>query len=111
MSSALDQVAELVRRESGIVVRPAQRRALEAAVARAILGGEGRTHPLCPEVAARTARVLVELGLAKWAESGAPGALGVVSSEGTELERSPAFVAYRDRYEEGRRFLSERRQS
>ena len=38
-------------------------------------------------------------------------ALRVVSSEGTDLERSAAFVAYRDRYEEGRRYLSKRRQT
>ena len=75
------------------------------------LCGEGRAHPLAPEVAARGARVLAELGLLEWEQSGAPGALRAVSSEGTDLQRSRAFVAYRDRHEEGRRFLSERRQS
>ncbi len=81
-----------------------------AASARALLCGEGRSHPLSPEAAARSARVLAELGLVRWERSGAARALGVVSSEGTDLERSAAFVAYRDRYEEGRRYLSKRRQ-
>jgi single-stranded-DNA-specific exonuclease len=79
--------------------------------ARAVLCGEGRAHPLAPEAAARSARVLAELGLIAWDDSGANRALSVVSSAGTDLERSPAFVAYRARYEEGRRYLSEGRQS
>ena len=84
---------------------------LVAAHARTVLCGEGRAHPLSPEAAARSARVLGELGLLGWHGSGADRALGVVSSAGTDLERSPAFVAYRERYEEGRRYLSEGRQS
>jgi single-stranded-DNA-specific exonuclease len=84
---------------------------LAAPEARALLCGEGRAHPLAPEAAARSARVLGDLGLIEWHGSGADRALGVVSSSGTDLERSAAFVAYRERYEEGRRYLSEARQS
>ena len=80
-------------------------------VARAVLCGEGRSHPLAPEPAARSTRVLAELGLVRWEPTDDAHALRVVSSEGTDLERSAAFVAYRDRYEEGRRYLSKRRQT
>jgi single-stranded-DNA-specific exonuclease len=75
---------------------------------RAILCGEGRAHPHPPEVAARSTRVLSELGLVQAGANGSNRTLGVVSSSGTDLERSAAFVAYRERYEEGRRYLSER---
>ena len=84
---------------------------LGAAATRALLCGDGRAHPLSPEPAARAARVLAELGIVVWNGSGADWALGVVSSAGTDLERSAAFVAYRERYEEGRRYLTEGRQS
>jgi single-stranded-DNA-specific exonuclease len=83
----------------------------EATAARAALCGEGRAHPHSAEVAARSARVLAELELLHWEGSGPNRVLSVVSSSGTDLERSDAFVAYRDRYEEGRRYLSERRQT
>ncbi|MGH2954360.1 MAG: hypothetical protein ACRDK9_10155, partial [Solirubrobacterales bacterium] len=73
--------------------------------------GPGRRHPRAPEACGRLARVLGELGLLRWQGSDAARTLGVVSSEGTDLTRSAAFVAYRDRYEEGRRYLSRRRQS
>ncbi|MQA74629.1 MAG: single-stranded-DNA-specific exonuclease RecJ [Solirubrobacterales bacterium] len=79
--------------------------------ARRILCGEGRAHPLAPEAAGRAARVLEELGLIGWAGDGGRRTLRVLSSEATQLEQSAAFVAYRDRYEEGRRYLSERRQT
>jgi hypothetical protein len=82
-----------------------------AATARVIQCGERRAHPHSPEVTARAARVLAELGLLGWDGSGANRTLRVVSSSGTDLEGSEAFVAYRDRYEEGRRYLSERRQT
>ncbi len=85
---------------------------IDPEAARTILCGEGRAHPLSPECAARSLRVLLELGLVEL--EGGPGAaprLRVVSSSGTDLERSGAFVAYRDRYEEGRRYLSEQRQT
>jgi single-stranded-DNA-specific exonuclease len=73
-------------------------------------------RPRSPEVAARSLRVLLELGIAAWAPANGEGpvtdrALGVVSSEGTDLTRSAAFVAYRERHEEGRRYLSGRRQT
>ncbi len=84
---------------------------LDPAVARELLCGEGRAHPHSPEVAARSARVLAELELLRWEGSGPNRTLSVVSSSGTDLERSEAFRAYRDRYEEGRRYLSERRQT
>jgi single-stranded-DNA-specific exonuclease len=84
---------------------------LDSAAARAVLCGEGRAHPRSPEVAARAARVLAELDLLGWDGSGPNRVLRVVSSSGTDLERSEAYVAYRDRYEEGRRYLSERRQT
>ena len=84
---------------------------LDPATVRRVLCGEGRAHPHSPEVAARAARVLAELDLLRWDGSGPNRALSVVSSSGTDLERSEAFVAYRDRYEEGRRYLSERRQT
>jgi single-stranded-DNA-specific exonuclease len=84
---------------------------LDPSACREVLCGGARAHPFSPEVAARSARVLGELGLIDWRGSGASRSLGVVSSGGTDLERSEAFVAYRDRCEEGRRFLSEQRQS
>jgi hypothetical protein len=73
------------------------------------LQGEAR-HPRSPEVAGRRLRVLEEAGAVSWQRSGTARALRVVSSEAKALERLQAFVAYRDRYEEGRRFLSRRRQ-
>jgi single-stranded-DNA-specific exonuclease len=75
-----------------------------------LLAGPGR-YRRSPEAAARLTRVLTELALVRWHESGAGRALGVVSSSGTDLERSEAFRAYRARSEEGRRFLSERTQA
>jgi single-stranded-DNA-specific exonuclease len=74
-----------------------------------MLEGPGR-HPRTPEHAGRCVRVLEELGLVEWSESAADPALRVVSSEGTELDRSSAFVAYERRCEEGRQFLSRQRQ-
>ena len=84
---------------------------VEAPVGRELLCGHGRAHPLAPEPAARRARVLEELGLLRLQGSGADRVLGVVSSSGTDLERSTAFVAYRDRYQEARRYLTGRRQT
>jgi hypothetical protein len=84
---------------------------VEPAIARTVLCGEGRAHPHPPEVTARASRVLAELGLLQWDGSGTNRSLRVVSSSGTDLERSEAFLAYRERYEEGRRYLSEERQT
>jgi single-stranded-DNA-specific exonuclease len=67
-------------------------------------------HPRSPEAAGRRLRVLEEAGAVLWQPSGTARALRVVSSEAKALDRLEAFVAYRDRYEEGRRFLSRRRQ-
>jgi single-stranded-DNA-specific exonuclease len=53
------------------------------------------SHPVAPEVAARCFRVLAELGLVAGEPRGGAGVVGVVSSTGTDLERSPAFRAYR----------------
>ena len=84
---------------------------LDAGTTRGALCGSGRAHPHSPEVAARAARVLAELELIGWDGSGADRALRVVSSSGTDLERSRAYSFYRDRYEEGRRYLSGPRQT
>jgi len=73
------------------------------------LHGPGR-HPRSPEVAARRLRVLEELGAVRWQPPASARTLRVVSSECKDLERLNAFVAYRERYEEGRQFLSGRRQ-
>jgi single-stranded-DNA-specific exonuclease len=84
---------------------------LDGDAARTLLRGERRAHPRSPECAGRALRVLVELGLVRIeGDPAVAPALGVVSSSGTELEKSPAFVAYRDRYEEGKRYLNEQRQ-
>jgi hypothetical protein len=71
---------------------------------REALAGTG-AHPLCPEAAARCFRVLVELGLVAGAPSGGAGSVGVVSSEGTDLERSAAFRACREDHSEALRYL------
>jgi single-stranded-DNA-specific exonuclease len=99
------------------------RRLRDAAGAGAALEGEGLRDALggkgglsrSPEAAARALRVLHEVGVVAWdpdggaAGSGPLGTLGVVSSKGIELAQSQAFVAYRERHEEGRRYLSRRR--
>jgi single-stranded-DNA-specific exonuclease len=76
---------------------------------RGALAGPG-AHPLAPESAARAYRVLTELELARGAPNQGEYFAGVVSSKGTELERSPAFRAYRDRHLEAQRFLARPRQ-
>lgn len=94
----------------GLAAQLTGNRTIEAGTVRAVLCGEGRAHPLTPEVAGRSSRVLLELGLARWDLAGPARSLRVVSSEGTDLEQSEAFVAYRERFEEGRRFLTEGKQ-
>ena len=74
------------------------------------LRGEGR-YPRGPEAAARCFRVLGELGLVQGAPDRGRGGVGVVSSEGTDLERSTAYRAYGARYQEGLRFLEGRKQT
>jgi single-stranded-DNA-specific exonuclease len=76
----------------------------------AALVGDGR-HPRSAEQAGRCVRVLEEIGLAGWDATGPGAALGALSSEGTELERSSAYLAYVARHEEGRRFLSRQRRA
>jgi len=76
---------------------------------RASLEGSGRL-PQSPEVAGRRLRCLEALGAIQWDESSTARVVRVVSSEQKDLERLSCFVAYRMRSEEGKRFLSERRQ-
>jgi single-stranded-DNA-specific exonuclease len=76
---------------------------------REALAGAG-PRPLAPEAAARAFRVLAELDLARGAPTGGNGLVGVVSSGKTELERSAAFRAYRDRHLEAQGFLARPRQ-
>jgi single-stranded-DNA-specific exonuclease len=66
----------------------------------------GGSHPYSPEVAARCFRVLTELELVAGEPAGGAGAVGVVSSEGTDLERSAAFQAYRRDHSEAALFLA-----
>lgn len=70
----------------------------------------GGLQPRDAESAARCFRVLSELGLLQGEPDGGDGLVGVVSSEGTDLERSPAYQAYSARYQEGQRFLEGQRQ-
>ena len=72
---------------------------------REALSGPG-FYPLAPEAAARCFRVLTELGLVGGEPRGGAGAVGVVSSEGTDLERSAAFRAYRARHSEATQYLA-----
>jgi single-stranded-DNA-specific exonuclease len=71
---------------------------------RQALVGDG-PHPLAPEHAARSFRVLQELGLLSGEPGQGDGVVGVVSSEGTDLERSAAFRAYSEEFAEAKRFL------
>jgi hypothetical protein len=54
--------------------------------------------------------VLEEAGVICWQPSGTTPALRVVSSESKDLDLIRSFAVYRDRCEEGRRFLSSQRQ-
>ncbi|HTT94970.1 MAG TPA: single-stranded-DNA-specific exonuclease RecJ [Solirubrobacterales bacterium] len=71
---------------------------------RAALAGPG-PHPLDPETAARAFRVLGELGLVAGSTNAGGGLVGVVSSEGTDLERSAAFRVYCEEHSEAQKFL------
>lgn len=75
---------------------------------RGALRGSGR-HPRGAETTARCFRVLAELGLVEGAPAAGRGEVRVVSSDGTELERSNAFRAYGARHEEARQYLKARR--
>jgi single-stranded-DNA-specific exonuclease len=72
---------------------------------RRALGGDG-SSPHAPEVAARCFRVLSELNLVAGRATGGAGTVRVVSSEGTDLERSAAFRVYRTHHSEAARFLA-----
>jgi hypothetical protein len=109
--AALDE--QLARRPVVAAVFRDLREAGEEVVGEALLEalrGSGR-HPRSPEAAARCFRVLVELGLVQGDPSHGRGRVGVVSSEGTDLERSAAYRAYSARHQEGRRYLEGRRQT
>ena len=75
---------------------------------RGALAGEP-ARPLGPETAARCLRVLRELELVAGEPAGGDGRVGVVSSKGTDLERSAAFRAYNDLHAEATRFLESRK--
>jgi len=72
---------------------------------RQALAGSGR-YPLCSEACARRFRVLSELGLLQGSPASGAGTVRVVSSEGTDLQRSAAFRAYSDRLSEAQRYLA-----
>jgi len=74
-------------------------------VLRKALAGSGK-YPLCPEACARRFRVLSELGLLQGSPASGAGTVRVVSSEGTDLQRSAAFRAYSDRLSEAQRYLA-----
>jgi single-stranded-DNA-specific exonuclease len=65
---------------------------------------------LSPEVAARCFRVLQELELVAGEPNGGDGVVGVVSSEGKDLDDSAAFRAYRAEHSEALRYLERRKQ-
>jgi single-stranded-DNA-specific exonuclease len=76
---------------------------------RQALAGSG-SHPLGPEAAGRCFRVLSELGLVAGEPRGGAGVVGTVSSDGTDLERSPAFRAYREDHSEAQTYLERPKQ-
>jgi single-stranded-DNA-specific exonuclease len=63
-----------------------------------------------PETAARCFRILAELGLVQGEPAAGGGVVGVVSSEGTDLERSASYRVYSARHEEARQYLEAHRQ-
>jgi single-stranded-DNA-specific exonuclease len=76
---------------------------------RSLLAGES-AYPRTPELAARSVRVLTELGLCKWLPNGGAPVLRVLSSERTDLGRSRAHAACIARHQEAIRFLRSRAQ-
>jgi single-stranded-DNA-specific exonuclease len=69
----------------------------------------GGAHPLSAESAARCFRVLQELGLLAGEPNSGDGSVRVVSSEGTDLERSAAFRAYSEEFSEAQQYLERRK--
>jgi single-stranded-DNA-specific exonuclease len=102
--------AECAQREEVAAVFRGLRDAGEASgeELRSALAGPA-ARPRRPEAAARCFRVLAELGLVQGAPDRGDGVVGVVSSEGTDLERSPAFRAYSARFKEGVQYLEGRK--
>jgi single-stranded-DNA-specific exonuclease len=76
---------------------------------RSVLAGE-LAYPRTPELAARCVRVLTELGLCEWRSTGGGPALGVLSSERTDLGRSRAYADCVARHQEAIRFLRSKAQ-
>jgi single-stranded-DNA-specific exonuclease len=102
---------QLARRPALIGVFRELRDAGEASgeTLQAALRGAGAS-PRSPEAAARCFRVLDELGLVQGAPEGGDGTVGVVSSEGIDLDNSEAFRAYGARHQEGLQYLKRRKQ-
>jgi single-stranded-DNA-specific exonuclease len=71
----------------------------------------GGAHPVGPVAAARCFRVLAELELVRGEPGAGDGTVGVVSSEGTKLERSAAFRGYSEELLEARLYLERRKLS
>jgi hypothetical protein len=82
----------------------------EAAPLRSLLEGQSE-YPRTAEVAARSLRVLCELGLCEWLFDRGAGAARVLSSERTDLGRSRAYMACIARHQEAIRFLRSRAQA
>jgi single-stranded-DNA-specific exonuclease len=76
---------------------------------RGTLIGSG-PQPRSAETAARCFRILAELELVRGEPAAGGGSVGVVSSEGTDLERSASYRAYSARHEEMRQYLEAHRQ-
>jgi hypothetical protein len=76
---------------------------------RSLLEGE-LAYCRTPEVAARSVRVLSELQLCEWLDTGGGPSLRVLSSERTDLERSRAYMDCVARHQEAIRFLRSRAQ-
>jgi single-stranded-DNA-specific exonuclease len=94
----------------GLYRKLREARELSGEELRRALSGGG-PHPRSAEQAARCARILLELELVSGSVNGSARSLRPVSSEGTELERSAAFRAYRARHEEGKQYLERQRQT
>ncbi len=69
----------------------------------------GGSHPLSAESAARCFRVLQDVGLVAGEPDSGGGVVRVVSSEGTDLERSAAFRAYSEEFSEAQQYLERRK--
>lgn len=67
-------------------------------------------QPRSAETAARCFRVFSELELVRGEPTASGDPVGVVSSEGTDLERSASFRAFSARYEEARKYLEAHKQ-